>query len=74
MNARFPLDLLDALATRDGAGKVVLTVPQAERLRAFLLGMNKLDLLLKQVDLYQLEGPGASELRAFLEIPERSPE
>ena len=66
MNARFPLDLLDALATRDGAGKVVLTVPQAERLRAFLLGMNKLDLLLKQVDLYQLEGPGASELRAFL--------
>lgn len=66
MNARFPLDLLDALATRDDAGKVVLTVPQAERLRTFLLNMNKLDVLLREVDLDQLTGPGSDELRAFL--------
>lgn len=69
MNTSFPLDLLDALATRDGAGKVILTVPQAERLRSFLLNMNKLDLLLRQVDLNQLTGPGSDELRVFLHRP-----
>lgn len=66
MNTRFPLDLLDALATRDGAGKVVLTVPQAERLRSFLLNMNKLDVLLREVELEKLEGPKADELRTLL--------
>lgn len=66
MNARFPLDLLDALATRDGAGKVILTVPQAERLRSFLLNMNKLDILLREVELEKLEGPKADELRTLL--------
>lgn len=66
MNARFPLDLLDALATRDGAGKVILTVPQAERLRSFLLNMNKLDILLREVELEKLEGPKANELRTLL--------
>ena len=66
MNARFPLDLLDALATRDGAGKVTLTVPQAERLRSFLLNMNKLDILLREVELEKLEGPKADELRTLL--------
>ncbi len=71
MNNAFPLDLLDALATRDGAGKVILTVPQAEHLRAFLLGMNKLDMLLKQVDLNQLMEPAANELRAFLKREEQ---
>lgn len=69
MNASFPLDLLDALAVRNGAGKVELTVPQAERLRAFLLGMNKLDVLLRAIDLNRLAGPGSDELRTFLRYP-----
>ena len=69
MNGRFPLDLLDRLAVRDDRGGVSLTVPEAERLRAFLLGMNKLDVLLRAVDLNQLTGPGSDELRAFLKYP-----
>ena len=71
MNASFPLDLLDALATRNDAGKVELTVPQAERLRYFLLNMNKLDGLLKAVDLNQLTEPAANELRTFLRREEQ---
>lgn len=68
MNASFPIDLYDRLAPR-GRAVVEVSAADAERLQAFLVGMNKLDLLLREVDLDQLTGPGSDELRAFLRYP-----
>ena len=54
MNNKFPLDLYDRLAPA-GGGPVCLQREDAERLRAFLRGMNALDTLMQEVPWGRLE-------------------
>ena len=72
MNNAFPLDLYDRLDPK-GRPAVAVSASDANRLRAFLVGMNKLDTLLRAVDLNQLTEPAANELRAFLKREEQQP-
>lgn len=66
MNASFPIELYDRLVPARPGESIILTADDAKRLREFLVGMNKLDLLLQEVELEKLEGPKADELRQLL--------
>lgn len=67
MNSKFPLDLYDRLDPARGE-PVCLQREDAERLRAFLRGMNSLDLLMREVPWERLEtdDPALRKLAAVM--------